>query len=41
MTVDFCVDWAFSDIFEEGGQQPQEFSNAFGLLTVDAIAKPS
>jgi len=25
--------WTFSDIFEEGGQQPQEFAGAFGTRT--------
>jgi len=32
--------WTFSDIFEEQGQMPSEFSQAFGMQTISGIAKP-
>jgi hypothetical protein len=32
--------WTFSDIFEEGGQQPYEFGQAFGTRTFNGVPKP-
>jgi len=32
--------WTFSDIFEEEGQVPREFSQAFGLQSINGIPKP-
>jgi len=32
--------WTFSDIFEEGGQQPYEFTQAFGTRSFNGIPKP-
>ena len=32
--------WTFSDIFEEQGQQPYEFSQAFGARSINGVAKP-
>ena len=32
--------WTFSDIFEEQGQQPSEFSQAFGVQSIHGIPKP-
>ena len=32
--------WTFSDIFEEGGQKPAEFAQAFGTRTFNGIPKP-
>jgi len=32
--------WTFSDIFEEGGQNPNPFYDGFGLETIYNIAKP-
>lgn len=33
--------WTFSDIFEEQGQIPSEFSQAFGARSINGIAKPA
>ncbi len=33
--------WTFSDIFEEGQQNPQPFHNGFGLMTIHGVPKPS
>ena len=33
--------WTFSDIFEEGGQKPAEFVQAFGTRSFNAIPKPA
>lgn len=38
--IPFQSYWTFSDIFEEQGQQPSEFSQAFGTRTVNGIPKP-
>lgn len=32
--------WTFSDIFEEQGQVPSEFSQAFGMQSINGIPKP-
>ncbi len=32
--------WTFSDIFEEQGQQPSEFSQAFGAQSINGVPKP-
>lgn len=32
--------WTFSDIFEEQGQQPSEFSQAFGAQSIHGVPKP-
>ena len=32
--------WTFSDIFEESGQKPQEFAQAFGTRTFNGVPKP-
>ena len=32
--------WTFSDIFEESGQQPAEFSQAFGTRSFNGVPKP-
>lgn len=32
--------WTFSDIFEEGGQVPSEFSQAFGMQSINGVPKP-
>lgn len=32
--------WTFSDIFEEQGQSPEEFSQAFGAQSINGVAKP-
>jgi xylan 1,4-beta-xylosidase len=33
--------WTFTDIFEEGGQSSQPFSNQFGLQTINQVPKPA
>ena len=38
--VPFQSYWTFSDIFEEQGQQAPEFSQAFGVRSINGIAKP-
>lgn len=32
--------WTFSDVFEEQGQQPSEFSQAFGAQSINGVPKP-
>ena len=32
--------WTFSDIFEEGGQKPAEFAQAFGTRSFNGVPKP-
>ncbi len=32
--------WTFSDIFEEGGQDPTPFHNGFGMMTSGGVPKP-
>eukprot|EP00941_MAST-03F_sp_MAST-3F-sp1_P001237 g1237.t1 len=38
--VDVSSWWAFTDIFEEVGLPPEEFSGYYGLETISGIAKP-
>jgi len=39
--VEMASYWAFSDIFEEQGQDPRPFHDGFGLNTVVGVPKPA
>jgi len=38
--LDVLSFWAFTDIFEEGGQASQEYTGNYGIQTIDGIPKP-
>ncbi|KAL9642769.1 hypothetical protein ABK040_009844 [Willaertia magna] len=38
--VDVYSYWTFTDLFEEQGQYPEEFHEAFGMMTINSIRKP-
>jgi len=33
--------WAVSDVFEEGGMRSKEFTNQYGMISINGVPKPS